>query len=174
MMSKRFRLGIGVMILCNVILGGLAVLRLFSWDSMVGADKFFYIVACILFVFGMYMAFLFSRLDSVPALPNLFERDVPNISKRDDAKLLKDGRDRELEELRKEKDRVPPYVPKPFVPSVPEPTGILRNSDLSLPIPPSITRLTDDVSMYSDRNILKPPVQQEYKVQEKSEYDNIF
>ena len=164
-MEDRFRNLFGVFILFVVILGGLGLVRLFSWKSLLTIDKFFYCFAVALFIFGMYLAFLFRSMDSiVSVLP-----DLDGVPQRDVDKIIQDGRDRELAELRKEKDKVPPYIPKPDFDNT-----ILRSPDPVRSIPPMATRLTDDVSMYQDRNILKPPITQEYKPQEKSEYDNIF
>lgn len=152
-MKDRVRLLFGLMILFNVIIGGLGLVRLFSWKSLLGIDRFFYIFASVLFVFSLYLAYLFSKPDDVPVVKTPVVKKV----------------DQELKDLRKELDKVP-EVP------VPNPNNILRNPEPMRPIPPIVTRLTEDISMYQDRNIIKPPIIRVDSAQEKedNEYSGVF
>lgn len=144
-MNNRFRLLFSLLIFLNVIIGGLGLLRLFDWKSLLGFDKFFFILVSILFLFSMYMAYLFSKLDDI----SVVKKDVvvPKV-------------DSELKDLRMELDKVP---------MIPVDTSILRNP-VPHPIPPIVRTLTEDVSMYQDRNIIKPPITQE----DKDEYRGVF
>jgi hypothetical protein len=153
-MDKRFRLLFSLLVLLNVIIGGLGFVRLFSWKSLLGIDKLFYIFISLLFLFSMYIAFLFSKLDDVRSDADVINGVAKAIKKESNKN------DEELKELRKELDKVP---------VIPVDTSILRNP-VPRPIPPIVRTLTEDVSMYQDRNIIKPPITQE----DKDEYNGVF
>jgi hypothetical protein len=148
---NRFRLLLSVFVFCVVLLGGLALVRLFSWVSLSVLDRVFYVCGGFLFVFALCLSFFFSRLDVPESLP------LPD--------LPYSVADSELVELRKEL-----YKPVPVVGS---PNGLVRDtSDFDVPFEAS--RLVDDVSMYGEnRNILKPLVQDGSK-KDDNEYSGVF
>jgi hypothetical protein len=165
MFMKNYKTLIGIFVMCVIIVGGLSAFRLFSWDTLAGAHKFFYVSYAVLFLYGLFIALSFAKIPD-----DLFAREkkIPPIV--EPRKV-----DPELEALRKDLEEsrgkvIVPENPRPYVSSVPEPVDLP-----STRIIPT-RRLTDDFSMYEDRNILKPPTTQEYKVQEKdvNEYNNIF
>lgn len=152
-MVNRFRLFLSVFVFFVVLLGGLALVRLFSWVSLSVVDRVFYVGGGFLFVFALCLSFFFSRLD-VPELP-----DLPDLP--DSPHSVADS---ELMELRKEL-----HKPTPIVGS---PNGLVRDtSEFDMPI--EVKRLVDDVSMYENRNILKPPLQSEHEKSD-NEYSGVF
>lgn len=151
-MNKGFRLLFGLLILLNVVVGGLGFVRLFSWSSLSSIDKFFYCFVSVLFIFSLYLAFLFSRMDNLPSLSNV---EIP--VRRDDV---------ELNELRKELDKVS---------VVSSDSGLIRSPAPLRSVPPIVAKLTEDVSMYQEenRNIIKPVIQQEDN-KDDTEYSGVF
>lgn len=168
-MNNRFRLGISFFVFFVVIFSGMSIIRLFSWNSLLLVDKIFYSVSAFLFVFALYLSFYLSKLDDVPMLP-----DLDGVPTKDIDKIVKQGQDMELEELRKEI-----HKPTPVNFDSPHPDGLLRPSNGMSKIPSDVLRMADDVSMYTgdNRNIIKPPPQKEYIVEEKednNEYRDVF
>ena len=150
---NRFRLLLSVFVFFVILLGGLAVVRLFSWASLSSIDRVFYLGGGFLFGFAILLSFFFSRLD-VPELPDL--PDLPHS-----------GVDSELVELRKEVFRSTPIVESP------NGGAILVRDNSVFDVPVEAKHLTEDISMYENRNILKPLVQDDSK-KDDNEYSGVF
>lgn len=163
LMNRKFRLLFGFFMFAVIIIGLLSSIRLFSWDTLIGAHKFFYVSWTLLAGFGLIVLLLFSRLDDVVVVSTKNLDDVPEVKSVVKSVVPIKKVDPELEELRKEAEKVPPFVPPD--------TSLTRNPEPVRVTPPIVTRLTNDFSMYDEkRNILKPVPQQENK----SEYDGVF
>lgn len=155
------RLFFSIFLFAVVIFGSLTAIRLLDWGAIAdGFDKFFYVFSSLLALYGIFLAFFFRDTD--------FVKEGSVASKSYDPKS-----DPELISLREdlEKSRDKPIVVEP---PIVNPTKGFRS-------------IAEDTSMYDDedepepepeprpnRNIIKPPLQQEYNRKDDNEYSGVF
>lgn len=144
----------GVFVFAVVIFGGLCGIMLVSWSDLSGNERFLAVSGVVLFVVGLVVSIVFRGVSFVRE-GQVFE-PVPSVP---DAELI--GL---REDLERSRDK-PVVVEPPIV----QPTKGFRS-------------ISDDVSMYEDdepepdnnRNILKPPLQQDYNRKGDDEYSGVF
>jgi hypothetical protein len=157
-MMGKFRFLYGLSLFSVIIVCGLGGVRLLSWDTLNSFDRFFFSATVVLFVLGLIVSFVFRN----------FEFDsTPSPSSPDFNPIV----DSELLELRKsraeaEANNKPIFVESPIVR---EPVDV-----------PDPEHFATDISMYErkvavpDRNIIKPPLQQDYNRKDDNEYSGVF
>ena len=129
-----------------ILLGGLSIVRLFSWSSLVGIDRFFYVFSVLLFVFASYLVILL-RIPEPVVHPIVVDDELVN--------------------LREEVKKVVPPIVEPIIPSKAEREREFHRLE-------NDTSMYDDVPIVEKRNIIKPPEYKEDKEVDDNQYRGVF